>query len=68
MQQRCPECGLTLDLRGPAVEYCPRCLAFRRRPVRVECHAASAARGPLGSSFGARASSFSSAAAVEKMR
>jgi anti-sigma B factor antagonist len=33
----CPECGLTVALRGleAPIEYCPRCIARRRRAVRM---------------------------------
>jgi hypothetical protein len=33
MTLSCPRCGLVLALRGPQVEYCPRCIARRRQPV-----------------------------------
>ena len=33
MTLSCPSCGLVLSLRGPQVEYCPRCIARRRQPV-----------------------------------
>jgi anti-anti-sigma factor len=33
----CPECGLTVPLRGleAPIEHCPRCIARRRRAVRM---------------------------------
>jgi hypothetical protein len=33
MNLSCPQCGLVLALRGPQIEYCPRCIARRRQPV-----------------------------------
>ncbi len=33
MTLSCPSCGLVLALKGPQVEYCPRCIARRRQPV-----------------------------------
>lgn len=33
MTLSCPRCGLVLALKGPQVEYCPRCIARRRQPV-----------------------------------
>ncbi|HXB15241.1 MAG TPA: hypothetical protein VNV44_05810 [Solirubrobacteraceae bacterium] len=33
MNVSCPQCGLVLALRGPQIEYCPRCIARRRQPV-----------------------------------
>ena len=35
MSLACPQCGLVLSLRGPLVEYCPRCIARRRGAVAM---------------------------------
>jgi hypothetical protein len=39
MELSCPQCGLTLAMRGPQIEYCPRCIAKRRQPVPLVAEA-----------------------------
>ncbi len=44
MNLSCPRCGLVLALRGPQIEYCPRCIARRRQPVPLVADALKRAR------------------------
>jgi hypothetical protein len=39
MELSCPQCGLTLAMRGPQIEYCPRCIVKRRQPVPLVAEA-----------------------------
>lgn len=54
MTLSCPSCGLVLALRGPQVEYCPRCIAKRRQPVPLIAEALKRARPGAERAAGAR--------------
>jgi hypothetical protein len=53
MTLSCPSCGLVLALKGPQVEYCPRCIARRRQPVPLIAEALKHGRRHTGRPDGA---------------